>query len=90
MAFSWKYLFPLALFNLVIAATERIIWTDAFDGAKGWVYLFAGLNIALSVVLVVAWARFVGYRPENQPTKPRLVNEAGGYVPVRPAAREGR
>ncbi|MCC7363641.1 MAG: NADH-quinone oxidoreductase subunit NuoH [Dehalococcoidia bacterium] len=90
MAFCWKYLFPLALFNLFIVATERVIWTDGLDGEKGFVYIFAAANILATIVLVVTWARFLGYRPENQTTKPRLVNEAGGYVPVTPASGEGR
>ncbi|MGE5596883.1 MAG: NADH-quinone oxidoreductase subunit NuoH [Hyphomicrobiales bacterium] len=89
MSFAWKFMLPVALVNLLVVSTERIIWTDAFDGDKGWVYPFAILNIALSVFLVFAWSRLLGYRPERVPTRPRLVKEAGGYVPV-PARGEGR
>lgn len=81
MAFSWKFLLPLALFNLFLAATERMLWVDqGLDDAI--VYAFAVVNILLSVAAVVAWARVTGHRPSSTPTRPRLVNEARGYVPV--------
>jgi len=90
MAFSWKYMLPIALVNLLVVCTERILWTDAFDGDKPFVYLFAIVNIALAIALVVGWARFVGYRPERTPSRPRLVREAGGYIPVSSVSGEGR
>jgi NADH-quinone oxidoreductase subunit H len=81
MAFAWKYLLPLALFNLFIAVTEKMIWAEqGYD--KAFVYLFAAFNILISFLLVLAWARFNGYKPETVPLRPRLVKEARGYVPV--------
>jgi hypothetical protein len=66
-----------------------MIWFDATNGAydQWWVYLFAVINLALAGVVVWAWARLLGYRPERVPTKPRMVREATGYVPV---SGEGR
>lgn len=81
MAFAWKFLLPLALLNLLIVATEKVIWTQQELG-DGIVFLFAPINIALSVVLVYAWAKLNGYRPEDTPKKPRMVKEASGYIPV--------
>ncbi|MGD9935661.1 MAG: NADH-quinone oxidoreductase subunit H, partial [Dehalococcoidia bacterium] len=81
MAFSWKFLLPLALLNLLIVATEKVIWTQQELG-DGIVFLFAPVNIALSAVLVYAWARLNGYRPENTPKKPRMVKDASGYIPI--------
>lgn len=81
MAFAWKYMLPIALFNLFIVATERMIWSRR-DFEQEWLYVFAVVNIVLSVVLVVAWARFLGYNPGANPKRPRLVKEAGGYVPL--------
>ena len=81
MAFSWKFLLPLALLNLLIVATEKVIWTQQELG-DGIVFLFAPINIALSAVLVYAWARLNGYRPENTPKKPRMAKDATGYIPV--------
>ncbi len=81
MAFAWKFLLPLALFNLFVVTTERMIWSDQ-DYAKGFIYLFAGINIAVSIGAVYAWARFLGYNKTATPTRPRLVKNAGGFVPV--------
>lgn len=81
MAFAWKYLLPLALFNLFIVVTERMIWSEeGYDQA--YIYLFAIFNILVSGLLVYAWARFNGYRPDEVPMRPRLVKEARGYVPL--------
>jgi NADH-quinone oxidoreductase subunit H len=84
MSFTWKFLLPLALVNLVIVATEKTIWNKATDGDldAAWVFIFAAVNIVLAAVAVYLWARLVGYRPEDVPTKPRLVKEAGGYIPA--------
>ncbi len=81
MEFAWKFMLPVALFNLLILITQRMIWAE-LDYERGWVYVFALVNIALSIALVWAWARFNGYRPEKVPTRPRLVKEARGYVPT--------
>ncbi len=81
MEFAWKFMLPLALLNLFLLITERMIWAEQ-DYEKGFIYLFAVVNIALSVLLVWLWARFNGYKPEAVPMRPRLVKEARGYVPT--------
>ena len=81
MAFAWKFLLPLALFNLFIVATERMIWAE--EGyPDAYVYLFAMFNILVSILLLFFWADFNGYKPGDTPTRPRLVKEPRGYVPV--------
>lgn len=81
MAFAWKFLLPLALLNLLIVATEKVIWTQQELG-DGIVFLFAPINIVAAAALVYAWARVNGYRPENTPKKPRMVKDATGYIPA--------
>jgi NADH-quinone oxidoreductase subunit H len=81
MAFAWKFLLPVALFNLIIIATERMIWSEQ-DYAKGLAWVFAIVNIAVSVGLVYGWAKFMGYNRTKPPVRPRLVKNAGGFVPV--------
>lgn len=83
MQFAWKFLLPVALINLLVVATERMIWVKA-DFGKEIVYVFAVVNIVLTAVIIWAWSRFIGYRPENAPKKPRMVKEARGYVPIAP------
>ena len=80
-AFAWKFLLPLALLNLLIVATEKVIWTQEELG-DGIVFLFAPINIVAAAVLVYAWAKVNGYRPENTPKKPRMVKDATGYIPA--------
>lgn len=82
MGFAWKFMLPVALANLLLVATERMLWVDAFDSKQAMLYVFMIVNIAAAVGIVYVWARFLGYDPDSQPTKARLVKEAGGYVPV--------
>ena len=78
------------MFNLFLVALERLWWVEA-DLSDNIVFAFMGINIVASAAAVYLWARFLGYRPENIPTRPRLVRDAGGYVPVEdPAAGGGR
>jgi NADH-quinone oxidoreductase subunit H len=88
MSFAWKFMLPVALFNLFVVATERMIWVQN-DLSDNIVYVFAALNIVLALATLVFWSRFLGYRPENTPKKPRMVREAGGYVPL-PSGKDVR
>ena len=81
MTFAWKYMLPLAVFNLLIASVERLIWVEN-DLSDGIVFAFAAVNIIVSVAAIYAWARLLGYRPESVPTRPRMVDDATGYVPL--------
>ena len=90
MGFAWKFLLPLAVVNLFLVSLERLWWSEANLG-DGIVFAFAGINIVVSAAAVYLWARFLGYKPESVPMRPRLVREAGGYVPVEdPAAGGGK
>ena len=51
MALAWKFLFPLALINLLVTAIEVLIW----PGGLPWPVIF--VNIAIFLVLVPVWAR---------------------------------
>jgi NADH-quinone oxidoreductase subunit H len=51
MALAWKFLFPLALINLLITAIEILVW----PAALAWLI---PVNIAIMVVLVLLWSRF--------------------------------
>ena len=81
MAFAWKFMLPVALLNLFVMATERMLWKQ-LDFEQVYLYVFAAVNIILSIAVVYLWARFLGYRPENTPTRPRMVRDARGYVPL--------
>ena len=81
MAFAWKFLLPLALFNLFLVTTERMIWADQ-EYEKALIYVFAVVNIVISIAAVYFWAKFLGYKPQNTPIRPRLVKKSGGFVPI--------
>jgi NADH-quinone oxidoreductase subunit H len=51
MALAWKFLFPLALINLLITAIEILVW----PAALAWLI---PVNIVIMVVLVLLWSRF--------------------------------
>jgi len=51
MALAWKFLFPLALLNLLITAVEILV----FPAVSLWVLV--PINIAIMIVLVILWSR---------------------------------
>lgn len=51
MALAWKFLFPLALINLLITAVEILL----FPTVSPWIMV--GVNIAIMVVLIFFWSR---------------------------------
>jgi NADH-quinone oxidoreductase subunit H len=51
MALAWKFLFPLALLNLLITAVEILAW----PAASPWVLV--GVNIGVMIVLVILWSK---------------------------------
>lgn len=55
MALAWKFLFPLALINLLITAIEILAWPTALT-ALPWVLIL--VNIAITAVLVLLWSKF--------------------------------
>ena len=52
MAFAWKFLFPLALINLIITAIQVLTWPVTLP----WVLIF--VNFAIMAVLVLLWSKF--------------------------------
>ncbi len=51
MALAWKFLFPLALINLIITGIQVLVWPEVIP----WVMIF--VNIAIAVILVLLWSR---------------------------------
>ena len=52
MALAWKFLFPLALVNLIITAVEVLTWPEGLP----WIMVI--VNIAIMAILVVLWSKF--------------------------------
>ena len=51
MALAWKYLFPLALLNVVITGIEVLIWPEALP------VVLIPVNWIIAVVLVIVFTR---------------------------------
>ena len=51
MAFAWKFMFPLALINLIITAAQVLAFPDL-----PWILVI--INIVLAVILIALWSRF--------------------------------
>ena len=52
MALAWKFLFPLALLNLLITAVEILAWPEVS------LWVLVPINFAVMIVLVLLWSRF--------------------------------
>ncbi len=52
MALAWKFLFPLALINLLVTAVEILVWPDVS------LWLLVPVNFTVMIVLVLLWSRF--------------------------------
>ena len=51
MALAWKFLFPLALLNLIISGIQVLAWPEALPWAM------IPLNIAIMAILVLLWSK---------------------------------
>jgi NADH-quinone oxidoreductase subunit H len=52
MALAWKFLFPLALINLLVTAVEIVVWPDVS------LWLLVPINFGVMIVLVLLWSKF--------------------------------
>jgi NADH-quinone oxidoreductase subunit H len=51
MALAWKFLFPLALINLLVTAVEILVWPDVS------LWLLVPINFGVMIVLVLLWSK---------------------------------
>jgi NADH-quinone oxidoreductase subunit H len=57
MAFSWKFLLPMALINVFITAGEVLVWDTWMSGWTSFPWPFIFVNFAIAAVLIIVWAR---------------------------------
>lgn len=81
MAFAWKFLVPLAIINILLVALEVLLWEQTGLPARIVLPVFAVLNLALAVALIVGWANLIRYRPLREPRRPRLYRDISVPVP---------
>ncbi len=57
MAFSWKFLLPMALINIFVTAAEVLIWDTWLSGWESFPWPFIFVNWAIAVVLILLWSK---------------------------------
>ena len=57
MAFSWKFLLPMALINIFVTAAEILIWDTWMSGWETFPWPFIFVNWAVAAVLVLIWSK---------------------------------
>jgi NADH-quinone oxidoreductase subunit H len=73
MAFAWKFLLPLSLVNIMLAALEVLLWVE-YDLSAGLVLpVFSIVNLSLAALLAIGWARLLAPRFGRLPSRARLV-----------------
>src|SRR5437867_3008778 len=78
MSFAWKFLLPLSLVNVIIIGGEKLLWQEAELSSGEALPLFAVVNWAVAVVLIVGWAWVLGHqRPERVAHRAVLTQEVG-------------
>ena len=83
MHFAWKYLLPLSLVNLMLAAAQVVLLEGVLPPSSrlaSWV--LAAINLALGLFLLLGWARLF-----NLPGISRPLTRRG--APIEPLRRAG-
>jgi len=57
MAFSWKFLLPMALINIFVTALEVLAWEQWMSGWESFPWPFIFVNFAVAGVLILIWAK---------------------------------
>jgi len=57
MAFSWKFLLPVALINVFITAAEVLVWDTWMSGWQSFPWPFIFVNFAIAAAVIILWSR---------------------------------
>jgi NADH-quinone oxidoreductase subunit H len=82
MAFAWKMLIPMALINIVIAATEVFLWRQ-LEWSNWVLAAFVAINLVLMVLIIGFFFRMITRSFYRLPRRVRLVHDVS--VPSLPA-----
>ncbi len=85
MAFAWKFLLPLGLANVLLAALEVLVWEQYGLSAGVVLPIFAVANFTLAGALLVGWSHVMTQPFERLPKRARLVHEISVPLPGEPA-----
>ncbi len=57
MAFSWKFLLPMALINIFVTALEVLAWEQWMSGWESFPWPFIFVNFAVAGALILIWSK---------------------------------
>jgi len=66
MTFAWKFMLPLMIVNVLLIGSEVLIWEETGASRNIALPAIGAVNTMLAVILVVAWARFLGHGSGRQ------------------------
>lgn len=76
LKFSWQFLLPLSLINVVVLAFEVALWAET-DAPGIILAAFAVMNWVLAAGLVVGYVRLLRLTGAQTPRRPLMTNDVG-------------
>ncbi|MGB2693776.1 MAG: NADH-quinone oxidoreductase subunit NuoH [Dehalococcoidia bacterium] len=86
MAFAWKFLLPLSLVNVFLVGLEVSIWRQNDISAGIVLPIFAAVNAAMAILLIVGFGRIMARQYLRVPRRPRLVPDIQVPLPAEAAS----
>jgi NADH-quinone oxidoreductase subunit H len=84
LAFAWKWMTPMALVNIVVVATEVMIWEETGWSAAVILPASIVINGAMAGLLIVGWVRTMAPKFQRFPDRLRMYSTID--VPSLPAS----
>lgn len=79
VGFSWKFLLELMFVHILVVGGQTLIWREQDYAPETVLPIFAAINWALAIALVVIWSRLLGAGGPTVSGKPAvLTGEIGG------------
>jgi NADH-quinone oxidoreductase subunit H len=88
LKFSWQFLLPLGLLNVVLVAFEVALWAET-DAPGIILAAFAVVNWLLAAALIVGYVRLLRLGPAYAPRRPVLADQVGIVARVTGAVGPG-
>lgn len=78
MAFSWKFLLELLFVHILIVGAQVVVWNETGWDPELALPIFAAVNWAAAIALIVIWARMLGHAtPARRGRRALLTQEVG-------------
>jgi NADH-quinone oxidoreductase subunit H len=84
MAFAWKFLLPIMLVNTLVVGAEVLIWRENDIDATPALLAIGAVNLVFGMILVAAWARFLGHGKGKQRGRGAILTQEVGTVHFTP------